>query len=101
MNNVNCYRNSKLKIMCNDINVILTYLLSYFLNYNFIKILFAIFKIYIRKNIQFNESYTSKLENFSCFLKNVVNIVQKKFFAHKNKKKNFDNLFKLIDVSCL
>ena len=48
--------------------------------------------------MQFNESYTLKLKKFNRFLKNAINIVQKMFFAHKNEKENFNNLFKLIDV---
>ena len=48
--------------------------------------------------MKFNESYTPKFEKFDRFLKNAINIVQKIFFAHKNEKKNFNNLFKLIDV---
>ena len=98
MNNAQCHRDSKLKIMCKNVNVILIFLFSYFSNYNFIEISFAILKIYIRKNIEFNLNYASKIEKFDRFLKNALHTMQKTFFNHKNEKENFNNLFKLTEV---
>ena len=45
MNNARIYHNAKLKLMCKNVNVTLTFLSFYFFDYNFIEILFAILKI--------------------------------------------------------
>ena len=98
MNNARIHHNAKLKLMCKDVNVTLTFLFFYSLDYNFIEISFAILKIWIRKNVHLTKIYIENIDEFDRFLKNAMKTIQKKSFSKKNEKENSKNLFRLANI---
>ena len=54
--------------MCDEADVILTFLSLYFCDFNSIEIFFAVLKQWIKKNKQMNQNY----KNFEEFLKETI-----------------------------
>ena len=68
--NAKIYHSAKLTEMCFNAGILLTYLPSYFCDYNPIKILFTVLKRYIKKNEVLIDGYTKW--GFELFLRYTV-----------------------------